>query len=62
MKNVVRVPFEEMPQSSSSMSLSDAINPQAGSSHEFTKVWMDRVGPDQYFRQLQEFHLNLRVS
>jgi len=57
MLQVERVPFEEMPkESSSSMSLADAINPKPGSSHEFTAVWMKRVGPDEYFKQLREFH------
>ena len=60
MTNVVRVPFEEMPkESSSSMSLMDAINPKPGSSHEFTKIWMDKVGPSEYFRQMQEYQLNV---
>jgi hypothetical protein len=55
MSQVVRVPFEKMPKASSSMSLNDAINPEPGSAHEFTKIWMDKVGPDQYFKQMMQY-------
>ena len=59
MEKVVRVPFEKMPKQSSSMSLMDAINPKPGSSHEFTKIWMDKVGPDEYLKQLAEYQANI---
>ena len=59
MLQVVRVPFEKMPKASSSMSLNDAINPEQGSAHEFTKIWMDKVGPDEYFKQMFEYQSNV---
>ena len=55
-KNQVRVPFEEMPKElSMSMSLSDAANPKPNSMMEFTAIWMEKVGVNEYLKQLNEY-------
>ena len=52
----IRVPFEEMPKElSMSMSLSDAANPKPGSMMEFTAIWMEKVGVNEYLKQLNEY-------
>ena len=52
----MKIPFEKMPEAPSSMMLSDAFNPAKGSAQEFTNHWMSKVGPDEYFSQLQTYH------
>ena len=58
MKNqVVKVPFEKMPKETSmSISLDEVLNPKPNSSQEFTNNWMDKVGADEYFKQLKAYH------
>jgi hypothetical protein len=57
MKKVERIPFEKMPKDKSmSFSLDEVFNPKPNSMQEFTNNWMDKVGADEYFKQLKAYH------
>ena len=58
MSKKIRVPFEKMPQTKEALNLENAANPPKGSAQEFTNIWMAKVGPNEYLKQLREYHFN----